>query len=152
MSVRLELGMCAPDVVLETRVHGERHPHEVAVRRGDGRWTVLVFEPEPDEQRLLEIEALRTNFVAEGALVVLVAEDAPATRLHTTIDDGTLADAFGASGAATFVLDRHGTIYDAHHGTGGEYVALAMLQALRIGGPSLRLAHAARDANLPCAA
>ena len=46
------------------------------------------------------------------------------------------------------MLDPHGTVYDAHHGTGGEYVALALLQALRIGSPSLRLVEAAREAHV----
>ena len=149
--------MRAPDVVLETRVSGRSRTTHVPLREADGRWTVLVFEPEPTAARLREIEALRTNFVAEDAALVVVTAPGPGicgeferadTRLHSALDDGgELAAAFGATGAATFVLDSAGTVFDAHHGSGGEYVALALLQALRIGSPSLRLVHAARDVH-----
>ena len=157
----LDLGMRAPDVVVEARVSGRARMQHVVLRDGDTRWTVLVFEPEPDAARLREIEALRTNFVAEGATLVVVSPprrglcaeyERAGTALFSAIDDGELAAAFGAAGPATFVLDAHGTVYDAHHGSGGEFVALALLQALRIGGPSLRLVEAARDAHAACAA
>ena len=136
--------MTAPDVVLET--HSGR---TIALRDADTRWTVLVFEPEPDHDRLREIEALRTNFVAEDAALVVVAPTPLERSVPSVIDDGELAAAFGtAAGPATFVLDPRGTVHDAHHGTGGEYVALALLQALRIGSPSLRLVEAARAAHI----
>ena len=148
--------MSAPDVVLETRISGRTRTTHVLLCDADTRWTVLVFEPEPSADRLREIESLRTNFVAEDATVVVVSPPAPgicreyeraATGLHAALDDGELAEAFGAEGPATFVLDPRGTVYDAHHGTGGEYVALALLQALRIGGPSMLLIEATRDAH-----
>ena len=110
-----------------------------------------MFEPQPDSARLHEIGTLRTNFLAEDAALVIVTGtplDLAAAGLETALDDGTLAAAFGTDGPATFVLDPHGTVYDAHHGTGGEYVALALLQALRIGSPSLRLVEAAREAHV----
>jgi hypothetical protein len=153
----LDLGMTAPDVVLETRVSGRSRTRPVALRDADTRWTVLVFEPHPGVARLREIEALRMNFVAEDASLVIVAPpglgicselERAGTGLRTALDDGELAAAFGSNGPATFVLDPHGTVYDAHHGTGGEYVALALLQALRIGSPSLRLVEAARAAHI----
>src|SRR4051812_29451594 len=152
----LDLGMCAPDIVLETRASGHPRPRHVALCAADTRWTVLVFEPQPSVGRLREIEALRTNFVAEDAVLIVVSALSPrihfeheraGLHLQTAIDDGDLATAFGAVGPATFVLDPYGTVYDAHHGTGGEYVALALLQALRIGGPSATLVEAARDAH-----
>ena len=138
--------MTAPDVVLETRTGGRART--VALRDADTRWTVLVFEPEPDRHRLREIEALRTNFVAEDAALVVVAPTPLEQSVYSVVDDGALATSFGTAGPATFVLDPRGTIYDAHHGTGGEYVALALLQALRIGSPSLRLVEAARAAHV----
>ena len=138
--------MTAPDVVLETRTGGRERT--VALRDADTRWTVLVFEPEPDHDRLREIETLRTNFVAEDAALVVVAPTLLERPVQSVLDDGELAASFGADGPATFVLDPHGTVYDAHHGTGGEYIALALLQALRIGSPSLRLVEAARAAHI----
>jgi peroxiredoxin len=152
----LDLGMTAPDVVLETRVSGQTRTRHVALCDADTRWTVLVFEPEPTTARLREIEVLRTNFVAEDAALVVVSPphagicaewERASTGLHSALDDGgELAASFGAFGPATFVLDPRGTVYDAHHGSGGEYVALALLQALRTGGPSLHLIEAARRA------
>jgi peroxiredoxin len=155
-ALAMDLGMTAPDVVLETRVSGRPRTQHVALCDADTRWTVLVFEPLPTASRLREIEALRTNFVAEDATVVVVSPphrglcsefEQAGTGLHSALDDGAeLADAFGALGPATFVLDPRGTVYDAHVGTGGEYVALALLQALRVGGPALQLVEAARVA------
>jgi hypothetical protein len=155
----LDLGMRAPDLVIETCLTGRTRPKRIALTAGETRWTVLVFEPEPDAARLREIDALRPNFVAEGATLVVVAgsgncvsRELAGTGLQFADDRGELAGAFGTDGPATFVLDDRGTVYDAHHGSGGEYVALALLQALRIGGPSMRLVEAARDAHLACAA
>ena len=138
--------MTAPDIVLETRAGGRAGT--VALRNADTRWTVLVFEPQPDHDRLREIEALRTNFVAEDAALVVVAPTPLEGPVESVLDDGDLATSFGSTGPATFVLDPRGTVHDAHHGTGGEYVALALLQALRIGSPSLRLVEAARAAHV----
>jgi hypothetical protein len=154
----LDLGMCAPDLVLETRVSGHTRTRHIALCDAETRWTILVFETAPTAERLREIETLRTNFVAEDATVVVVSPPMPGicqeyeranTRLHSAIDDGDLAGAFGADGPATFVLDARGTVYDAHHGTGGEYVALALLQGLRMGGASMRLVAAAREVHMP---
>jgi hypothetical protein len=127
----------APNVVVHGRILGQAAPLRVDLRRGAGRWTVLVFESRATSARLHELASARGNFAAEDATLLVVTQapdewaEQPVPVVHDPGD--RIRAAFGMSGPAAVVIAPDGTIWHAAIGNRSEAAALQFVAAMRTG-------------------